>query len=163
MSTIAQTAQISLQSAALLNGGTLPSPLSATSKNSAPALVTEAAQLAQEADLVVNLSNTTSDTNDDTYNAAGLLNSFSVAGTLQGTPLSASASSASTSGASTAVQQSTTAGIVQQTLGGTTTTSAGGPLADLSSNWTTLLQNNPELAGEAAQSSINGQIVNTLA
>ncbi|WP_199154613.1 hypothetical protein [Chromobacterium sp. ASV23] len=144
---ISQTAQISLASAALLNGGTVPSPV-VQNGNATTALATQAAQLAQESSAVVLLGGSGSDTG--TYDAAGLLNGFATAGTLQGSLLSPS------SGETAA--QSTDQQILSQTLG--TSSSAG---SSLNANWATILQSNPALAGEAVADSTNGNIVNTIA
>ncbi|POA98163.1 hypothetical protein C2134_13295 [Chromobacterium sinusclupearum] len=144
---ISQTAQISLASAALLNGGTVPSPV-VQNGNATTALAAQAAQLAQESSAVVLLGGNSSDAG--TYDAAGLLNGFATAGTLQGSLLSPS------SGETAA--QSTDQQILSQTLGASS--SAG---SSLNANWATILQSNPALAGEAVADSTNGNIVNTIA
>lgn len=152
MSTIAQTVQLSLATAAYDNGGVLSSPVT-QSANTNLGLVDEAAQLSELGSTVVSLSGGNQTAAATTYNAAGLLNSFSQAGSLQGSLLSASSAA---SAASTA-QQSTEQGIVSQMLGGSSASTT------LSSQWTQLLQANPELAGQAAQNITNGSILNTLA
>ncbi|NHQ83973.1 hypothetical protein HA051_20640 [Chromobacterium vaccinii] len=88
---ISQTAQISLASAALLNGGAVPSPV-VQNGNATPALASEAAQLSQDSSAIVLLGGGSG--NDvSTYDAAGLLNGFATAGTLQGGLLSPSGGS----------------------------------------------------------------------
>jgi hypothetical protein len=172
MSTIAQTVQLDLASAAYSNGGVLASPVT-QSANATQALVNQAAQLSEQESTVVALSGG-SPSAASTYNAAGLLNSFTQAGTLQGSLLSADSAttaqqsteqdvvnatlggtSSSLTGSSAA--QSTTEGIISQVLGGTPATTT------LNNQWAQLLQANPELAGQAAQNIDNGSIVNTLA
>ncbi|POZ62663.1 hypothetical protein [Chromobacterium alticapitis] len=145
---ISQTAQISLASAALLNGGTVPSPV-VQNGNATAALASEAAQLAQESSAVVTLGGGVGD-NFATYDATGLLNSFASAGTLQGAALSPD------SGVS--AQDSTNQQIVSQNLGG-----ASGAGSDLNGDWATILKQNPALAGEAVADSFNGSIVDTIA
>jgi len=160
MNTIAQSVQISLESASLLNGGTLASPVSLSGVSAS--LAPQAAQMAQQAELVGYLGSVPS-SSTQTYTAAGLLNSFTQAGALQGSGLSASPASASASGASTTVRQNAEMALLQQTLGGNNAASAGGVLPGLNSSWTGVLQNNPELAGVAAQNSVNSRIVDTMA
>ncbi|AUH49651.1 hypothetical protein CXB49_01790 [Chromobacterium sp. ATCC 53434] len=146
---ISQTAQISLASAALLNGGTVPSPV-VQNGNATPALASEAAQLAQDSSAIVLLGG---DSGSDvgTYDAAGLLNGFATAGTLQGSALSPSGGESA--------QDSTDQQIVSQMLGA----SSSGAASSLNGNWATILQSNPALAGEAVADSTNGSIVDTMA
>ncbi|AOZ50355.1 hypothetical protein [Chromobacterium vaccinii] len=144
---ISQTAQISLASAALLNGGAVPSPV-VQNGNATPALASEAAQLSQDSSAIVLLGGGGSDVS--TYDAAGLLNGFATAGTLQGSLLSPSGGESA--------QDSTDQQIVSQTLGAAD--SAG---SSLNGNWATILQSNPALAGEAVADSTNGSIVDTIA
>ncbi len=125
----------------------MPSPV-VQNGNSTAALAAQAAQLAQESSAVVLLGGNSSDSG--TYDAAGLLNGFATAGTLQGSLLSPS------SGETAA--QSTDQQILSQTLGASS--SAG---SSLNANWATILQSNPALAGEAVADSTNGNIVNTIA
>jgi hypothetical protein len=176
MSTIAQTVQMDLASAAYSNGGVLASPVT-QSANTTPALVDQAARLSEQGSAVVSLSGGSSSA-ATTYNAAGLLNSFTQAGTLQGGLLTANsaASAASTAQQSTeqdvvnatlggtpssltgsSAAQSTTEGIVSQVLGGSSATTT------LNNQWAQLLQTHPELAGQAAQNIENGSVVNALA
>ncbi|UTH76673.1 hypothetical protein [Chromobacterium sp. IIBBL 290-4] len=144
---ISQTAQISMASSALLNGGTLPSPV-VQNGNATAALAAQAAQLAQESSAVVLLGGGSTDTG--TYDAAGLLNGMATAGTLQGSALSPS------SGETAA--QSTDQQILSQTLGATSSASSS-----LNGNWATILQSNPALAGQAVADSTNGNIVDIIA
>ncbi|OHX20860.1 hypothetical protein [Chromobacterium sphagni] len=144
---ISQTAQISLASAALLNGGTVPSPV-VQNGNATPALAAQAAQLSQEASTVVLLGG--GDSSDATYDPAGLLNSFATAGVLQGSALSPSSGESA--------RQSTDQQVLNQTLG-----SSGGAASSLNGNWATILQSNPALAGQAVADSTNGSIVDTIA
>ncbi|MEN3810824.1 hypothetical protein ABH309_10430 [Chromobacterium piscinae] len=143
---ISQTAQISLASAALLNGGAVPSPV-VQNGNATPALASEAAQLSQDSSAIVLLGG---GSDVSTYDAAGLLNGFATAGTLQGSLLSPSGGESA--------QDSTDQQIVSQTLG-----AAGSAGSSLNGNWATILQSNPALAGEAVADSANGSIVYTIA
>ncbi|WP_434632891.1 hypothetical protein [Chromobacterium sp. CV08] len=144
---ISQTAQISLASAALLNGGTVPSPVVQNGK-ATPALAGEAAQLAQDSSAIVLLGGSGGDVS--TYDAAGLLNGFATAGTLQGGVLTPSGGESA--------QDSSDQQIVSQMLGG-----GSGAASALNGNWATILQSNPSLAGEAVADSTNGSIVDTMA
>ncbi|AVG14585.1 MULTISPECIES: hypothetical protein [Chromobacteriaceae] len=143
---ISQTAQISLASAALLNGGAVPSPV-VQNGNATPALASEAAQLSQDSSAIVLLGG---GSDVSTYDAAALLNGFAAAGTLQGSLLSPSGGESA--------QDSTDQQIVSQTLG-----AAGSAGSSLNGNWATILQSNPALAGEAVADSANGSIVDTIA
>jgi hypothetical protein len=168
MSTITQTVQLQLANDSWANGGTLPSLVTPGSNT---ALAAESAQLSAEASAVVALSGGSSTLPADTYNAAGLLDSITAAGTLQGSLLSAGngADAASVAGDSEAQQ------IVSDTLGGTSggngtqdllSATLGGnaaSTASLDNTWTTVLKQNPSLAGDAADNIVNGQIVNTIA
>ncbi|MCD4485833.1 hypothetical protein LQR31_15260 [Chromobacterium vaccinii] len=145
---ISQTAQISLASAALLNGGAVPSPV-VQNGNATPALASEAAQLSQDSSAIVLLGGG-GGSDVSTYDAAGLLNGFATAGTLQGGLLSPSGGESA--------QDSTDQQIVSQTLG-----AAGSAGSSLNGNWATILQSNPALAGEAVADSTNGSIVDTIA
>jgi len=141
---ITQATQLSLASAALLNGGVLPSPV-IQSSNSNAALVDAAASIAEDASVVVSLGGGSD--SGATYDAAGLLNSFTQAGILQGSlasdPVTAQANEES------------------QLLGGTAASS--GTLAGLSSNWGSLLQTDPALSGLAVQDSTDSSIIDTMA
>ena len=144
---ISQTTQISLASAALLNGGTVPSPV-VQNGNATPALAAQAAQLSQESSVVTLLGG--GDSSDVTYDPAGMLNGFATAGVLQGGALSPSSGESA--------QDSTDQQVLDQTLGVSGAASSG-----LNGNWATLLQSNPALAGQAVADSTNGNIVDTLA
>ncbi|PXX44342.1 MULTISPECIES: hypothetical protein [Aquitalea] len=141
---ITQATQLSLASAALLNGGVLPSPV-IQSSNSNAALVDAASSIAEDASVVVTLGGGGDE--GTTYDAAGLLNSFTQAGSLQGSVASDPATAA--------------AAVDDQLLGGTAASS--GTLAGLSSNWGSLLQNDPALSNTAVQDSTDSSIVDTLA
>ncbi|MCD5363481.1 hypothetical protein [Chromobacterium aquaticum] len=147
-STITQAAQISLASAALLNGGVAPSPVQQSAQAS-PELAAQAAQLAADASAIVTLGGASA--SDPSYNAAGLLNSFTQAGTLQGGLLSVG-------NAADTAQQSSDQQVVGQLLGGGSSSSAG-----LSNAWASVLRSNPELAGQAMQSNLDSGIIDTLA
>ncbi|MBV8048239.1 MAG: hypothetical protein JO171_13850 [Paludibacterium sp.] len=157
MSTISQIAQQTLALSAYQNGGTQPSLVNSGATAS---MATEAAQLSAQANDVVLLTGGQS-SDASLYNAAGLLNNLSAAGTLQGSLLSTSGTSA---------QQSTDQGVISATLGdvsGTTSgllsATLGSTPATLNSAWSSVLQNNPSLAGDAASALTTGGIVNTLA
>lgn len=150
-STITQAAQISLASAALLNGGVAPSPVQQSAQAS-PELAAQAAQLAADASAIVTLGGASA--SDPSYNAAGLLNSFTQAGTLQGGLLSVG----NGGNAADTAQQSSDQQVVGQLLGGGSSSSAG-----LSNAWALVLRSNPELAGQAMQSNLDSGIIDTLA
>jgi hypothetical protein len=165
MSTISQITQLQLASATWANGGTLPTTVTQTGST---ALATEAADLSAQASAVVSLSGGSSTLSSTTYNAAGLFDSLAAAGTLQGSLPQVGA----TGSAATTASQNEAELIVSATLGATTsdnstsnllTATLGGGAATLDSSWSKVLKENPSLSGAAADSLVNGQIVDTLA
>jgi hypothetical protein len=160
MSTIDQIVQQSLASSAYQNGGSLPALVNSNG-NATVALADQAAQLSAQANDVVLLTGSQS-SDPSLYNAAGLLNNLSTAGTLQGPALSASSTANAQQATDQAVVNSTL-GDVSGTTSGLLSATFGTAPATLDGSWTALLQANPALAGDAANAIATGGIVNTLA
>ncbi|SCK16377.1 hypothetical protein [Vogesella sp. LIG4] len=176
MATVSQLVQLNLASSAYANGGVQASPVP-TSANASTSLVDQAVQLAADASTVVTLTGGSISPDAASYNAAGLLDSFTQAGNLQGGLLSASAGQATDTAANSTdsgviAADASTATAASSSDGSTSSSDASllSQLLDnsvsgtqLNSQWSRVLQGNPALAGEAVQNMSNGSIVNTLA
>ena len=149
----------SIQPAITATTGGVAPPSAQASPTATLGMVQDSVSLSTEADVLAALGGGT-----PTYTATGLLNSMASAGSLQGSPLSASGQDPQT------VAQDTTAQGVVGTLSSDPSLAgvynASGVLqslpADVNSNWATVLQSTPSLTGVVTQDSLDQGIVATL-